>query len=127
GCHVRCYTAKEVKLRQSKSAELRPRDPAVFGNKKLRSKAQFYSMIAVTVLIILGVAVTQNVGVWRKPAVDVPVPADLEKLDPQLRDYLRLQLKWVQKKPVDPTRQATLGIVYAANLLWSEARRCFSN
>ena len=63
---------------------------------------------------------------WGGPD-DVPVPADLEKLDPQLRDYLRLQLKWVQQKPVDPTRQATLGIVYAANLLWAEARRCFSN
>jgi len=24
--------------------------------------------------------------------VDVPVPADLEKLDPQLRDYLGLQI-----------------------------------
>ena len=84
-------------------------------------------MIALAALITLGVAVTQHVGVWRIPAVDVPVPADLEKLDPQLRDYLRLQLKWVQQKPVDPARQATLGIVYAANLLWAEARRCFSN
>jgi len=108
-----------VKLRQSKSAGLRPRDPAVVGNKKLRSKAHLYGVIAIAVLIILGVAVTQLVGVWRIPAVDVPVPADLEKLDPQLRDYLMLQLKWVQQKPLDPTRQATLGIVYAANLLWA--------
>ncbi len=84
-------------------------------------------MLALAALVTLGVAVTQHVGVWRIPAVDVPVPADLEKLDPQLRDYLRLQLKWVQQKPVDPARQATLGIVYAANLLWAEARRCFSN
>jgi len=84
-------------------------------------------MIALAVLIILGAAVTQRVGVWRIPAVDVPVPADLEKLDPQLRDYLRLQLEWAKQNPVDPTRQATLGIVYAANLLWAEARRCFSN
>jgi tetratricopeptide (TPR) repeat protein len=84
-------------------------------------------MLALATLIILGVAVTQHKGVWRIPAVDVPVPADLEKLDPQLRDYLRLQLKWVQQKPIDPARQATLGIVYAANLLWAEARNCFSN
>jgi len=59
--------------------------------------------------------------------VDVPVPSDLSRLDPQLRDYLKLQLKWVGQKPADPARQATLGIVYAANLLWAEARRCFSN
>src|SRR5437867_6622583 len=82
-------------------------------------------MIAVAALVVLGVAITQYVG--RNPVVDVPVPSDLSRLDPQLRDYLKLQLKWVGQKPADPARQATLGIVYAANLLWAEARRCFSN
>jgi len=116
-----------VNLQQSISGGLRPRDPSRSGSKKKRSKARSYGVLALAAVIILSVAVTQHMGVWRISAVDVPVPADLEKLDPQLRDYLRLQLKWVQQKPVDPARQATLGIVYAANLLWTEARLCFSN
>jgi tetratricopeptide (TPR) repeat protein len=82
---------------------------------------------ALAVIIILGVAIRQRVWFWNIAAVNVPVPTDLEKLDPQLRDYLRLQLNWVRQKPVDPARQATLGIVYAANLLWAEAAGCFSN
>ncbi|MBI3417525.1 MAG: tetratricopeptide repeat protein [Verrucomicrobia bacterium] len=80
------------------------------------------------------VAVLMGVAVWAvvrsQPmhvAPSVPVPADLEKLDPQLREYIAAKLKWVREAPADPKRQATLGMVYAANGLWAAARAAFQN
>ena len=60
-------------------------------------------------------------------SLTIPVPADLDRLDPQLRAYLQEKLDWVREKPLDANRQATLGIVYAANGLWERARDAFRN
>src|SRR5262245_38655714 len=125
GRHWRCYTAAEVKPQQSKSEGLL--HPHVSGDRKHRSRITICAVLTLATLVLLGVAVRHGYERWRTPTRDVPAPTDLEKLDPQLRDYLRRQLKWVQQKPIDSNRQATLGIVYAANSLWAEARRCFSN
>lgn len=92
-----------------------------------RSKRILHSpagTLIVTVLIgmaLWAVVRSQTVRV----AVTVPVPVDLEKLDPQLREYIVAKVKWVRAAPADAQRQATLGMVYAANGLWSEARAAF--
>ena len=59
--------------------------------------------------------------------LEVPVPKDLDKLEPQLRNYVTQKIKWVRERPREMHRQATLGIIYAANSLWSEARLAFIN
>src|SRR6266536_707824 len=61
------------------------------------------------------------------PPIVVPVPGDLERLEPQLRAYLKDKIEWTRKAPRDVHRQATLGMVYAANALWSESRMAFQN
>jgi tetratricopeptide (TPR) repeat protein len=55
------------------------------------------------------------------------VPPDLAQLQPQLRAYLMEKIEWVRDAPRQMERHATLGIVYAANLLWREAKGCFEN
>ncbi|MBM3837843.1 MAG: tetratricopeptide repeat protein [Verrucomicrobia bacterium] len=64
---------------------------------------------------------------WILQAPEPPVPQQLDKLDPQARAYVEETLKWVRSAPRDWNRHATLGIVYAANSLWTEARLAFSN
>jgi tetratricopeptide (TPR) repeat protein len=61
------------------------------------------------------------------PVLEIPVPRDLEKLDPQLRAYVVEKVAWVREKPADVHRHATLGMVYAANSLWNEALVAFQN
>ena len=57
----------------------------------------------------------------------VPVPADLDKMEPQLQAYLKEQIRLAFKTPNDAGSQAQLGLVYAANQLWNEAAPAFSN
>ncbi len=66
---------------------------------------------------------------WQKlrPAPDVPVPPDPARLEPQLRAYLGEMAAWTRAGARHPQRQATLGLAYAANNLWPEARLAFSN
>jgi tetratricopeptide (TPR) repeat protein len=44
-----------------------------------------------------------------------------------VRDYIEEQVAWVRKDPRDGERHAVLGLVYAANGLWKEARLAFAN
>jgi tetratricopeptide (TPR) repeat protein len=44
-----------------------------------------------------------------------------------LRSYVNEQVQWVQGAPRDPHRHETLGLVYAANGLWPEAKLAFEN
>jgi tetratricopeptide (TPR) repeat protein len=64
---------------------------------------------------------------FRGPPPEIVAPANLENLDPQLRDYLSQHLKRAREKPRRADRHATLGLIYAANGLWPEARRAFQN
>ncbi|MEO8426358.1 MAG: tetratricopeptide repeat protein [Verrucomicrobiota bacterium] len=63
----------------------------------------------------------------RGPALGVPVPQDVDKLEAQLRLYILEQVKWVRQAPRDARRHAILGMVYAANSIWPEARLAFRN
>ncbi len=60
-------------------------------------------------------------------SVSVPVPADLDRMEPQLQAYLKQQIRVANKAPNDASAQALLGLVYAANQLWNEAASAFSN
>jgi tetratricopeptide (TPR) repeat protein len=83
-------------------------------------------LLAVFALLVL-VALVRTMSAWLNPAPPVPVPANLDQLQPQLRAYLQEQIDWVQRDPQQMERHATLGIVYAANQLWHEARLAFEN
>ncbi len=61
------------------------------------------------------------------PAPEIPEPQNFDKLEPQLRDYLTEKLRWVREAPKRADRHATLGLIYAVNGLWVEARHSFSN
>jgi tetratricopeptide (TPR) repeat protein len=51
----------------------------------------------------------------------------MDQLEPQLRAYVTEGLVWVRQSPRDAQRHATLGMIYAVNNLWFEARGAFSN
>ena len=65
-------------------------------------------------------------GTRERQKAEVATPGDLNRLDPQLAAYLVEKIEWVKKSPADPGRHAELGLVYAANSLWSEARKSFA-
>ncbi len=52
-------------------------------------------------------------------------PAAGLKLDRQLESYLAGLISEVERNPSDPNRRKSLGLAYAANGLWSEARETF--
>jgi len=74
-------------------------------------------------LALLLLSKSRTVG----PTVGVPTPLNPRDLEPQLRSYVEGKVRWVREAPQDPRRQATLGLVYAANGLWAEARTTFEN
>lgn len=78
-------------------------------------------MVVVTVALVIGL------DTLRGPPPPVPVPPDLERLEPQLRAYITEQAQWVRAAPREAARHSTLGLVYAANGLWTEARSAFQN
>jgi tetratricopeptide (TPR) repeat protein len=123
-CHY-----EEMKLPHFASPRKRPASLVRLrteGSQGLKHKV--FSPIGILVIAggLAGSAVL--LGFWlSKPAPHVPVPASLDKLEPQLRAYVGEKVQWVRDAPRSPDRQATLGMVYAANALWAEARLAFSN
>src|SRR5438552_5296561 len=82
--------------------------------------------------LLLGVALVAAVALvtycqFRVPPPKAPAPVNLDKLDPQLREYVVQKLEWVRQRPRRADRHATLGLVYAVNGLWQEARVAFEN
>ena len=63
----------------------------------------------------------------RPPAeATVPVPADFATLELQVRAYIQPYIDKAKSVPQDADARATLGLVYAANGLWTSARACFA-
>lgn len=82
-------------------------------------------------LIVLG-ALVLGAAAWfgRDTATADPAvarPADFDQLDPQLRAYLGDFIDQAEAAPRDARSHADLGLVYAANALWQEARLCFDS
>jgi tetratricopeptide (TPR) repeat protein len=88
-----------------------------------RSSRLLPGLLVLLVIVILFRTVSERLS----PAPPVPVPAHMEALQPQLRDYIQAQVEWVERDPRQMERHATLGIVYAANQLWREALASFQN
>lgn len=59
------------------------------------------------------------------PPPPIPAPAGLASLDPQVRDHLAGLARQAADRPRDPARRAELGLAFAVNDLWREARQCF--
>lgn len=85
-------------------------------------------MLAVALLagLVLGAGALAYMR-FSKPPVPVPTPANPANLDPYLRQYVDERVSWVRDSPRNPDRHATLGLVFAANGLWSEAKLAFEN
>jgi tetratricopeptide (TPR) repeat protein len=83
-------------------------------------------IVALGVLIILvtGISVSRHLSL---PILPIPVPKNPASLDPMLRSFVTEKVAWARQAPSDPIRQATLGMVYAANGLWPEAKVAFEN
>lgn len=66
-------------------------------------------------------------GWWRTrlPLLPIPAPANLAQLDPQVRDHLVRTAQRAAETPRLPAPRAELGLAFAANGLWKEARQCF--
>ncbi|MBL9135646.1 MAG: tetratricopeptide repeat protein [Verrucomicrobiales bacterium] len=79
--------------------------------------------LGVVLLVLLGTAVL----LFRQahPPLPIPVPVQLGTLDIQVRDYLTSLARKVADAPVDSERRIDLGLAFAVNGLWPEARQCF--
>ena len=113
----------------------RPANPALApganahsGSEKSSSRSGRRTRRGITIGSAVGLAALAVVWVdLNRPLPEIPVAADLEQLEPQLRIYISEKVQWVREAPRDMRRHATLGIVYAANSLWREARLAFGN
>src|SRR5687767_12107919 len=54
------------------------------------------------------------------------LPADWQRLEPQLREYISRAAQEVRKQPDNYQAQVNLALIYAANGLWPEARIAFA-
>jgi tetratricopeptide (TPR) repeat protein len=61
----------------------------------------------------------------RPPLLPIPAPPGLATLDPQVRHHLAGLAQAAAQAPQDPAPRTELGLAFAANALWIEARRCF--
>lgn len=84
-------------------------------------KLTLYGVLTIG-LIVVGISFLD-----KKPLLAPPIPSALESFEPQLRAYIAEKILWLQEEPHDATRYATLGMVYAVNSLWPEARLAFQN
>jgi tetratricopeptide (TPR) repeat protein len=97
--------------------------PLGFWRGKRRRKA-----LLLIGLACLLAAAYQTYEHWRAPALPVPVPVDWNQIsEPQVRDYLKKMVAYVEEAPREASRHATLGLAYAANGLWNLAEPAFRN
>lgn len=92
-------------------------------------------VLAAIPLAVLAVGVAFYLQVNRNTSPDssvsqapgIVIPDDLAEIDPQIRTYISEQIELAQEGPSDAMRHATLGLVYAANALWTESKDSFRN
>lgn len=81
------------------------------------------------IIVVALLAVVCGAVIWvsnrRPPPLPIPVPISLARIDPQIRDHLTRIARDVAAAPYDASRRAELGLAFAANNLWTEARQCF--
>lgn len=62
---------------------------------------------------------------WFAPPPPIAAPVQLASLDPQVRDHLEGLARQAARHPRDPAFRAELGLAFAVNDLWKEARQSF--
>lgn len=78
------------------------------------------------VLILWGIVWTVAPGpLHRKPPPPVVTMIDTNGVDPGVFAYLQTIIAAAKRTPNDPKSRASLGLAYAANGFWREARLCF--
>lgn len=93
------------------------------GRSGQRGRRPFYALG-----FLLLVAVVAVFTLSRGPRrLEIPVPPNLESFDPQVRAYLNKYIERARTAPGEAWAQSALGLVYAANKVWPEARQCFAN
>lgn len=75
-------------------------------------------------LAVIGLAVLLRPST---PLLPIPTPARLDTLDPQIRAHLAQLARRIADAPRDPNRRSDMGLAFAVNGLWAEARQCFTN
>lgn len=95
------------------------------GKKRNREKSRYVLTAILGALVVTAAIVFQQRTKYT--VLSVPTPADMDRLEPQLRAYVSEKVAWVREAPRSAQRHATLGMVYAANALWPEAQRAFQN
>lgn len=76
---------------------------------------------------VIGLAIVSLValGIWRRDGPAPVLPEELEQFDPELVSMIEDLAAAVQANPRDPNAHGRLGLVYEANSLFDEARRCY--
>ncbi len=74
-------------------------------------------------------ALAAGVALFRtsQPPLPIPVPPGIQTLDPQVRAHLAKLADSIAQAPRDAERRADMGLAFAVNGLWPEARQCFTN
>ncbi|RME92882.1 MAG: tetratricopeptide repeat protein, partial [Verrucomicrobia bacterium] len=78
-------------------------------------------------ILCLAAAAYQLVDRWLRPPLPAPEPADWNAIEPQVAAYLKAVVEQTRGHARDPNAHAQLGLAYAANGLWDEARQAFEN
>lgn len=86
-----------------------------------RFRARHAAVVAIGLVIVGLVAL----GVWWRNGPAPVLPEELERLDPELVSMIEDLAAAVQANPRDPEAHGRLGLVYEANGLFDEARRCY--
>ncbi len=76
---------------------------------------------------VIGLAIVGLIalGIWQRGGPAAVLPAELDRLDPELVSMIEDFAATVQASRRDPTAHGRLGLVYEANGLFVEARRCY--
>lgn len=78
-----------------------------------------YGVLGGALALALAFALLQS------PPPPIPVPPNIATLDPQVREYLARLARSAAEQPLDARRRADLGLAFAVNGLWTEARQSF--
>ena len=86
---------------------------------------RFQARHAAAAAIGLAIVGLVALGIWRRDGPAPVLPEELERLDPELVSMIEDLAAAVQANPRDPNAHGRLGLIYEANGLFDEARRCY--
>lgn len=95
-------------------------------NPPTSAKSPYGGRLLILGLVLAIAAIGTGVLLQRAGTpLPIPVPTELRTLDVQVRDHLTELARRVAENPVDPERRIELGLGFAVNGLWPQARQCF--